>query len=157
MNASSCSHPAHAHSTADLRDAVRAVGLRATGARIAVLRCLRDAKRPLSHAEVVEGLEDPAAWDRATVYRNLSDLAKAGLLRRYDLGDHVWRFEVVADPCRDENTAHSHAHFLCTECGDVQCLDALELTLPAGGGALPRAVQTQQVEVQVRGVCDTCA
>ncbi len=157
MSASVCTHPVHADSPDDLRAAVRAVGLRATGARVAVLRCLRDAGRPLSHAEVMDGLSAPLTLDRATVYRNLADLAKAGLLRRYDLGDHVWRFEVVADPCDVEQDTHSHAHFLCTACGDIQCLDAVELHLRTGGTPLPRAVEEQRVEVQVRGVCDACA
>ena len=33
------------------------------------------------------------AWDPATIYRNLTDLSEAGLARRTDVGDHVWRFE----------------------------------------------------------------
>jgi len=33
-------------------------------------------------------------WDRATLYRNLVDMTDAGLLRRVDLGDHVWRYEL---------------------------------------------------------------
>lgn len=151
-----CQHPAHAHSAADLREAVRAVGLRATGARIAVLACLRQAARPLSHAEVMDGLDEHRAWDRATVYRNLSDLSKAGLLHRYDLGDHVWRFELVGDPCTtQDDEEHGHPHFLCTKCGEVQCLDGLELSLPAQAG-LPSALRSKSVEVQVRGVCDDC-
>jgi Fur family ferric uptake transcriptional regulator len=83
-------------------------------------------------------------------------MAKAGLLRRYDLGDHVWRFELVADPCRSDAPLTSHAHFLCTECGDVQCLDGVELAV-TGAGQFPRSVVARSVEVQVRGVCDTCA
>ena len=153
----SCSHPAHADGPADLRAALRSAGLRATRARVAVLRCVSDADRPLSHSDVMDALASGDDWDRATIYRNLSDLAKAGLLQRYDLGDHVWRFELVVDPCAVEShdDAH-HPHFMCVECGDVQCLPEVELRLGGLSGA-PAAVRAQSVEVHLRGVCDACA
>lgn len=133
-----------------LRDSLRERGLRATAPRLAVLGCLRRAERPLSHAEVMARLGEET-WDRATIYRNLSDLAEAGLLRKTDHGDHVWRFE-AADAAGRAHAAE-HAHFVCVDCGEVQCLPEVELSLGAAG---PRSLQAQQVEVQVRGVCDDC-
>src|SRR4051812_24845920 len=73
---------------------LRGAGLRRTGPRVAVLERLEAATAPLSHGEVAAMLT-PAGFDRATVYRNLIDLVKKGLVRRADLGDHVWRFELV--------------------------------------------------------------
>ncbi len=123
-----------------LRDTLRGRGLRATEARIRVLGVLIGADRPLSHAEVCDRVAD-GGFDRATVYRNLTDLVEVGLARRSDVGDHIWRFEWTDGP-------HDHAHFLCTECGTVCCLPAT-------------AVQVQGVarvsEIHVRGVCSTCA
>lgn len=136
-----------------VRDRIRATGLRATSARVTVLACLDEASRPLSHAEVLDGLVDSARWDRATIYRNLSDLTEAGLLRRLDLGDKVWRYEV----CRAE-AEHSemvHPHFVCTACGDVQCLDDVSIAVPAAA-AVPLAVARAQVQIQLSGVCDDC-
>lgn len=156
MSAEPCTHPAHASSPGDLRDAIRALGLRATSARVAVLGCLREAQRPLSHAEVMAQLDEGAAWDRATVYRNLADLARVGLLHRYDLGDHVWRFELATDPCaHGHHEEAGHAHFQCTECGDVQCLPGVALALAGIEGA-PASVRQQAVDVQLRGRCDDC-
>ena len=132
----------------DLRGALRGRGLRATPSRIAVLGLLRKVGGPLSHAEAVERLEGQG-WDRATIYRNLTDLADAGLARRADVGDHVWRFEAVDAAHADD----PHAHFVCTECGVVECLPDLALAV---GKAAPRAVRQKQVEVQVRGRCDGC-
>ncbi|MBP9085028.1 MAG: transcriptional repressor [Kofleriaceae bacterium] len=130
-----------------LRGAVRGGGLRATPSRIAVLGLMRTTKAPMTHAEVADKLEGQG-WDRATIYRNLTDLAEIGLLRRTDLGDHVWRFE-------SQDGAHSviaHPHFLCTECGDVECLPDLQLSVRKA----PRSVKANNVEVQLRGVCDDC-
>jgi Fur family ferric uptake transcriptional regulator len=132
----------------ELRAAVRARGLRATPSRLAVLELVRSSEKAVSHADVADRLASQA-WDRATIYRNLTDLAEAGLLRRTDVGDHIWRFEAV----KDEHDA-SHPHFVCTECGDVTCLPDLELAMRRTKA--PRALRQRQVEVQVRGLCDTC-
>src|SRR6185295_17957420 len=74
------------------RSRIKAAGLRVTYARVEVLRLVEASSTPLSHAELVEMLA-PQGLDRVTIYRNLNDLAGAGLVRKADLGDHVWRFE----------------------------------------------------------------
>lgn len=134
----------------ELRRVVRERGLRATPSRLAVLELLRAAEQPVSHADVVGRLANQA-WDPATIYRNLIDLAEAGLARRTDVGDHVWRFEMV----REEHPAGVHPHFVCTECGNVECLPTMDFIAPRQ--KVPRAVKQRQVEVHVRGLCDTCS
>ncbi len=134
----------------ELRDAVRGRGLRATPSRIAVLELLRTTDSPMSHADAADRLASQS-WDRATIYRNLTDLAEAGLVRRTDVGDHVWRFEALAP---GDDPKISHAHFVCTECGTIECLPELELSMKRAKA--PRAVKQRQVEVHVRGLCDSC-
>ncbi|HEY4059622.1 MAG TPA: transcriptional repressor [Kofleriaceae bacterium] len=140
-----------AERTEELRRALRAASLRATPSRIGVLALLRTISSPVSHGDVADRLASHGC-DRATIYRNLMDLAEAGLARRTDLGDHVWRFEATS-------SAHAgapHPHFVCTECGTVECLPDLELAGPKRART-PRALRTRQVEVHVRGLCDACA
>jgi len=140
---------AHRDDVAALRALVKGAGLRVTASRVAVLGLLRAAAQPLSHGEVADRLTDAVA-DRATIYRNLVDLVEAGLAHRSDLGDHVWRFEAVAAG----HGADHHPHFICTSCGAVECLPEVELALPRS--RTPRALRRNQVEIQVRGRCDTC-
>lgn len=138
----------------ELRSAVRGKGLRATPSRLAVLELLRASDAPMSHGDVADRLASQA-WDRATIYRNLTDLAEAELVRRTDVGDHVWRFEAVTE----EHAGGVHPHFVCTECGVVECLPELELAISSRSPTRskpPRAVKQRQVEVHVRGLCDTC-
>src|SRR3954469_3869624 len=105
----------------ELRTSVRSKGLRATPSRLAVLEVLRASATPMSHGDVADRLAS-SSWDRATIYRNLTDLAEVGLVRRTDMGDHVWRFEAVSGD-------HDHPHFVCTECGGVECLPDIELAI----------------------------
>lgn len=132
----------------ELRTALRTRGLRATPSRIAVLELLRGEDAPVSHGEVADRLASQP-WDRATIYRNLTDLAESGLARRTDVGDHVWRFEALT---AEHDIAHPH--FVCTECGTVECLPEIELSVRRAKA--PRAVRQRQVEVHVRGLCDAC-
>lgn len=130
----------------ELRTSVRGKGLRATPPRLAVLELLRTTQVPMSHADVADRLAG-SPWDRATIYRNLTDLAEVGLVRRTDMGDHIWRFEAVSGD-------HDHPHFICTECGGVECLPEIELAIRRAKA--PRAVKQRKVEVHVRGRCDSC-
>ncbi len=137
----------------ELREALRAAGLRATIPRVRVLSALGSATTPLSHGEIADGLAEEG-FDRATVYRNLIDLTDAGLVRRSDHGDHVWRFELASGDNHEHD--ESHAHFVCASCGAVECLPTESVTLSPGRGA-PRALKGSDLEIQVRGLCDSCA
>jgi Fur family ferric uptake transcriptional regulator len=135
-----------------LAEQLRAAGLRRTQPRIAVLRYMLKVGHPVAHAEAAEALAK-LALDRVSVYRVLLDLARVKILTRTDLGDHVWRFDVVRG---DGSHAKEHPHFVCVRCGAVACLPegAVQIA-PRGKG--PRAVRTGAVEVQLKGECDACA
>lgn len=139
--------------TESLQEELRGAGLRATASRIAVLRMLRAARAPLTHAEVSDALSKDG-WDRATLYRNLLDFTKVGLAKRADLGDHVWRFEAISG--RHHDDGDHHPHFVCNACGVVECISDLVLTLPRSTSA-PRSVRAREVEVQLTGRCDRCS
>lgn len=125
-------------------------GLRVTQPRLKVLGLLDKASSPVSHGDLSTALEDEG-FDRATVYRNLVDLTRAGLVRRTDLGDHTWRFELV----RGAAPHPEHPHFVCNSCGTVLCLEDARVQIEAPRKS-PKVVRTHKVEVQLRGVCDRC-
>ena len=131
----------------DIRNEIRAAGMRSTAPRISVLERLRRADSPLSHAEITEELL-PLGFDRATIYRNLVDLAEAGLVSRVELGDHVWRYEVRGPEPREGEG--EHPHFVCNDCGDVACLPESAVALRG------EAVRNQVAEIQLRGRCVAC-
>ncbi len=133
-----------------LRNTLHAANLRATGSRLAVMGLLRTASTPLSHSEIAEFLNE-SPWNRATLYRNLIDLEKAGLVRRTQLGEPVWRFEDAAK----EHGVRSHPHFLCSACGKMVCLPGLTLHPDEVDGCRD-ALKNGNFEIQLRGCCDAC-
>ncbi len=134
--------------TSRLRELIRSTGLRATIPRLEVLGRLELAESPLCHADLADELV-PLGFDRATVYRNLSDLVEAGLATRVELGDHIWRFESRRDRRQGDP---EHPHFLCNDCGDVLCLPTLDIPVPRKAGSQIRDVQ----DVVLRGRCASC-
>jgi Fur family ferric uptake transcriptional regulator len=138
----------HVH---EMKERLRALGLRATSVRLAVLGELHHQGRPLTHDEVMAAIGS-AGVDGATVYRVLADLSEVGLLRRMDLGDKVWRFE-LDDACRDVEA--DHPHFMCDACGSVACLPRLEVR--TSDGRVPAALLGASVNVHVSGRCGSCA
>lgn len=137
---------------AELQAEIRSHGMRSTGPRIAVLAYLSKPGAPLSHTEIHEALAG-RGYDRATIYRNLIDLADVGLLVRSDLGDHVWRFE--RKQAQGGGHADGHPHFVCTDCGEVSCLPDRAVRVMAAADT-PKVLRTKHVEVHVRGRCDAC-
>lgn len=137
---------------------IRSRGLRVTQPRLAVLQVLTKSARPLSHADLIDALAGQG-FDRVTLYRNLNDLADAGIVARTEVGDRVWRFELRArEGSEDHPTgAPLHPHFTCTDCGTVSCLPDNVVRIARSGGRLPRAIREHSVEVSLRGVCDRCS
>jgi Fur family transcriptional regulator, ferric uptake regulator len=135
----------------DLRGEIRGVGLRGTAPRIAVLDRLRRAEAPLSHADITKQLAH-LTFDRATIYRNLIDLAEAGLVARVDVGDHVWRYEVRGEESREDA---EHPHFVCNDCGTVACLPSVSVNIRPAPGSV-RSVVAEVSEVVLKGRCDHC-
>lgn len=134
----------------ELRTLLKSHQMRVTTVRMAVLKTLHDHESPMTHEQIMESLAS-GSYDKASVWRLLSELAEKGLLRRMDLGDRVWRYELL-DACRAVDA--SHAHFLCNQCGDVACLPPLEIR--TRGGELPAALKRAEFTVRVEGVCGDC-
>ena len=172
--------PAEVSASDAVKARIRGVGLRCTAARLTVLQHLMRSLGPETHAEVSEALVDEG-FDRATIYRNLTELTEAGLVARVELGDHVWRFEIKRHG-REGAKGEDHPHFLCTSCGEVSCLDDVTVAItprldavarghsarhdrPAKPGhAKPRSVKAggksrgirSVTEVLLKGQCENC-
>jgi Fur family ferric uptake transcriptional regulator len=107
----------------------------------------------VSHPELFVALAD-AGFDRATLYRNLVDLAGVGIVRRTDLGDHVWRYELRSS---EDGHVVEHPHFVCTGCGEVACLPGVAVRIVATSAETPRSVRSRKFAVQLSGRCNECA
>jgi len=126
------------------KNSLRESGLKVTPSRLAVHRVLFCSDHPLTHSEVAVEVKDLSS-DQSTIFRNLNDLVEAGLVNKRELGDHVWRFELI----RNHET-HDHPHFLCEDCGQVTCI-------PESTFSLKKSAKFGEVtQVLLKGHCSDC-
>ena len=89
---------------------LRRIDQRYTSGRRAVVELLESSGHPLSISEIESKIPD---LPRSSAYRHLSDLQRAGVVRRIAAGDEFARFELA------EDFLHHHHHLLCSSCGRV--------------------------------------
>ena len=133
----------------EARRMLRDHSLRITAPRVAVLRVLSEAQKPLSHSEVLKILGD-TDWDPTTTYRNLVKLRYTGLASVVSRAEGIDRYELTQTQGDNKN----HPHFVCEDCGLVACLPSdLTASISMEGhwsASIKRAI------VQLRGECPDC-
>ena len=145
-------HP-HSHrrqTLSVLTNRLRGQSRKITGPRKAILDILRKHPHPLTNREILAALPE-AQCDLATVYRAMHLLEELGMVKQFDFGDGIARFELVGEASKDH-----HHHLVCTRCSGVveieECFsDAMEKRIAARNGF--KAV-THKLEFF--GICPDC-
>jgi Fe2+ or Zn2+ uptake regulation protein len=105
--------------TPTIEDVLRTQGFRVTTTRVNLLRLLEKTGTPLSIQKIVE-IWRGAPPDLTTLYRSLSDLSTAGIVRRIDLNTGIAHFEYTP-------TRPHHHHIVCSCCGKIEELEHCSL------------------------------
>ena len=131
-----------------LRDA----SLRVTPVRQGVLAILGRAKAPVDVPTLLGQL--PAQTDAVTVYRTLNTFTRKKLVHRVRGEERSWRYALGE---ASEGPEHRHPHFVCENCGKVECLAGSDVppTL-ARTLKLDRGYEVSYTEVIVHGQCVRC-
>src|SRR5215470_3512352 len=130
-----------------IKRSLEASGLRCTAQRYAVMAFLMDHKGHPTAADIFEAVNrvDPRS-SRATIYNNLRDLVRAGLVREVAIEGRAARFDAKG---------RRHHHFICDCCGNVEDVDWYDVPRPATGSLGKRVLR--ECEVIFRGLCAKCA
>ena len=132
---------------AQIEERVRAVGLKLTPQRFAVLDFLVRTREHPTADQISAALNRrfPRA-SRATIYNTLNALRDAGLVHEVYLDDAVARFDANLD---------EHHHFVCRVCDNLEDVPVAEVgALPTGKLWLGHMVENY--EIVMRGVCVAC-
>ncbi|MEM7181221.1 MAG: Fur family transcriptional regulator, partial [Spirochaetota bacterium] len=126
---------------------LKKAGLKITKTRVAVLKMLCDAGKPISHTDIMDGLPNNSSWDRVTIYRTLAEFEQKRIVKSLNSGNRIKYYEFLRN-----DTVNQHAHLFCNECGKIECLD-LSDSLAIG---LDKDFVILDVEILIRGVCKFC-
>ena len=133
-------------------DWLQELGLRRTPVRLDVLKILGQEKQPLSAPQILERM--PTGIDKVTLYRTLNTLTEKKLLHRVRGDDQIWRYGMDN---LDKSARHEHAHFVCDECGTVECLsNAPVKEKSAKQSGIGPGYRVEYSEVLVHGTCPDC-
>src|SRR4051812_7235360 len=105
------------YSQKDLQGMIKEKELRLTHHRLAILSYLAKVKQPVTVYELIDVLRKKENIDQATVYRNLSSLHEAGLLRRLDFNHGHAHYEL-------ETGRPSH-QLVCSRCETIEKIDGI--------------------------------
>lgn len=128
---------------------LKAAKLYSTQGRVAILKVLIKAGKPLSQDEIA-GRSGRKHFDKVTIYRTLESLLKVGLVHKAFIDKRAWHFE-LAHNCSERQC---HPHFTCTSCGSTHCLTGVSLPMarsPHKGFIIHRQ------QVRLEGLCPACA
>jgi Fur family ferric uptake transcriptional regulator len=126
-------------------------GVEPTALRRLVLEAVGAAgSRPVTAAEVLEGLLSHQGVNRVTVYRILELLVQKGIVERISSGDRSFRYGLAP------NERHQpHPHFYCLSCGRMECLEPLASD-QLNGLEHSAAGRVRHIQVRLDGTCDQC-
>ncbi len=145
-----CQHLAHPEPLVDLTSRLRERARKVTGPRQAILEVLRRHPHPLTNKEIFTALPK-GDCDLATIYRSMHLLQGMGMVKRFDFGDGVARFELVGQG----GDGHHH-HLICTQCTAVieieECFPReLEVEIARRNG-----YQAVSHKLEFFGLCPQC-
>ena len=112
-----------------------------------VLDAFRNAQEALSVQLVMERL--PADVNRSTVYRLLDRLEDDGVVHSFLASENI-KFYALCKECNQSGHVHSHAHFQCTSCSQVVCLEQ-QVAVPT-----LNQYRVDEAQVLLKGQCATC-
>lgn len=108
--------------------------LKLTPARKAILEVFKNATKPMAYDEVKEVL----SMDKATFYRNITKFEEENIVTSFESNDKKRYFEVMKP---------RHAHFVCTSCNKIECIQEFPM-----GDLDGRKVEN----VVINGKCQEC-
>ena len=135
--------------TADFETQLRAVSLRVTRPRLAVLTALRDHRHVDTDAVIALVRAELPTVSHQTVYDVLRALTDAGLVRRIQPAGATARYE--------SRVADNHHHVVCRSCGAIADVDCAVGRGPCLTTSNDRGFAVDEAEVVYWGTCPDCA
>ena len=107
--------------------------IKMTPIRKKLIEIFQNANKPLSHVDVNEIM----VISRATFYRNTLILEEQDIIKSLEGNDKRRYFEIYRN---------KHAHFICTKCNKIECLEDTQIDLK----------NKSVTNVSIYGICENC-
>ncbi|MBR5452676.1 MAG: transcriptional repressor [Clostridia bacterium] len=124
-----------------------------TTARKALIEFFKANKdKQFTSREVADHFVYSGAPGKSTVYRQLSDLCRDGIIRRYSTNGEAPLYQYFSESCCSD-----HFHMKCTECGKLFHLECDEMSILADHISNTHSFSIDMRSTVLLGRCGKCA
>lgn len=132
----------------DCKTELRDVQLRATPARIALMKLLETTKFPLDVQSMIDYLQqNHIKTDPATVFRIMHMFTQKGITRQIDFHEGKFRYELAGE---------EHHHLMCTVCGAIEDISDCNIEELQNEIELKKHFTVNSHSLEFFGICKKC-
>ena len=124
--------------------------LRNTSSRADILHLFLKHPYALSYSDIEK--EVSTTYDRVTVYRTLRTFLGKGLVHKVLDDTGGLKYALCKEHCSTAEHHHEHVHFKCTQCGQTNCLEDVEIPEVL----LPQGYMASELNLLIQGICSNC-
>lgn len=133
----------------DCREELREMNLKATPARLAVLKLFEKTEMPVDVGTVIDYLkQNKIKADPVTAFRIINLFTEKGLTRQISFNEGKFRYE-LAD-------STDHHHFICEKCGSIEDISDCNIELLEKNIAKKKGLLIKHHSLEFFGVCKNC-
>lgn len=132
-----------------IEDRIREAKLKATKIRTDIMHLFYENKHALSYSDIAGFLSGKE--DKATIYRTLKSFSENGIIHEIFDGDKTTKYALCGQKCSTSKHHDAHAHFKCTACKNVYCLEKPEISIN-----VPKGYVSSTFNLVVEGQCVNC-
>lgn len=123
--------------------------LKATPARIAILKLLEKTDAPLDVSAIIEFLKNKKIKaDQATVFRIISMFTDRGLTRQIQFNEGKFRYELSSKP--------DHHHLICQNCGAIEDISDCNISRLEKDIEKKKNFKIVSHSLEFFGICQQC-
>lgn len=133
----------------DCKIELREHTLKATPARLAVLKLLESTDKPLDVTAIAQFVwQQQIGADPATIFRIINILTEHGIIKQLQLGEGKFRYEYAAKA--------DHHHLVCTNCGDIEDISDCPIIALEKAIAKKKRFLIKSHSLEFFGICQQC-
>lgn len=133
----------------DCKDELNQAELRATPARIAVMKLLETAQAPVDVNMIMDYLEGKRIkTDPATVFRIINSFTQKGITKQISFNEGKARYELSAK--------EDHHHLICEGCGSIEDISDCAIPELEKDIQKKKGFQVKSHSLEFYGICASC-
>ena len=126
-------------------------GIELTAHREIILNVFICAQIALSPLDILRQVRKRKSIDKVTLYRILDLFVAKRIIRRITSPNGPMRYEIM---CQEHHPVH--AHFVCRDCGGMECLDDFDLGPLRNSIQHKRKMKEGDIDLRLEGLCGQC-